>query len=232
MKKFLFAVLAAACLLCGGCGGLGGTMTADFTRGASDAFTCSDGWSNGGVFGCSWKESAVSFDGEGLTLTLSGAGDAVTSGEYRSRGFYGYGTYTVVMKPVKNPGVCTGFFTYTGPSDKNPQDEIDIEFLGCDTTKVQFNYYTAGEGGHEFLYELGFDASEGYHTYGFTWMMDAITWYVDGEAVYTATENLPTTPGRIMLNLWNGVGLEDWLGAYDGNAPLTASFRGVSYIEP
>ena len=28
-------------------------------------------------------------------------------------------------------------------------DEIDIEFLGKDTPKVQFNYYTNGQGNHE-----------------------------------------------------------------------------------
>lgn len=67
------------------------------------------------------------------------------------------------MQPISNPGVVSSFFTYTGPSDNNPWDEIDIEFLGKDTTKVQFNYYTNGVGGHEFLYDLGFDASESYH---------------------------------------------------------------------
>lgn len=44
--------------------------------------------------------------------------------------------------------------------------EIDIEVLGKDTTKVQFNYYTNGVGNHEYMYDLGFDASEGFHTYG------------------------------------------------------------------
>lgn len=39
-------------------------------------------------------------------------------------------------------------------------DEIDVEVLGKDTTKVQFNYYTNGTGNHEYLYDLGFDASE------------------------------------------------------------------------
>ena len=41
------------------------------------------------------------------------------------------------------------------------------------------------------MYDLGFDASEGYHTYGFDWQKDSITWYVDGKAVYTATQQYP-----------------------------------------
>ena len=50
---------------------------------------------------------------------------------------------------------------YTGPSDDDPWDEIDFEFLGYDTTKVQLNYYTDGVGGHEYMLDLGFDAYEG-----------------------------------------------------------------------
>ena len=101
------------------------------------------------------------------------------------------------MMPIKADGVDTGFFMYTGPSDGDPWDEIDFEFLGYDTTKVQLNYYTDGVGGHEYMLDLGFDASEGYHTYGFDWQPDRITWYVDGVARYSATENLPTNPGRL-----------------------------------
>lgn len=46
---------------------------------------------------------------------------------------------------------------------------IDIEILGKDTTKVQLNYYTDGVGKHEYMYDLGFDSSEAFHTYGFDW---------------------------------------------------------------
>ena len=133
------------------------------------------------------------------------------------------------MQPIRNPGVVSSFFTYTGPSDNNPWDEIDIEFLGKDTTKVQFDYYTNGVGGHEYIYDLGFDASEGYHEYGFDWQPDHITWYVDGIAVYTATKNLPVTPGKIMMNAWPGIGVDDWLAPYDGQTPLVAYYDWISY---
>ena len=103
------------------------------------------------------------------------------------------------MQAIKNDGVVSSFFIYTGPSDNNPWDEIDIEVLGKDTTKVQFNYFTNGVGNHEYMYDLGFDASKGYHTYGFDWQPDKITWYVDGKEVYSATTNIPSTPGKIVL---------------------------------
>lgn len=44
---------------------------------------------------------------------------------------------------------------------------INIEILGKDTTKVQFNYFTDSRGDHEFFYDLGFDASEDFHDYAF-----------------------------------------------------------------
>ena len=65
----------------------------------------------------------------------------------------------MIMKPIKNDGVVSSFFTYTGPSDGTRWDEIDIEFLGKNTTQVQFNYYTNGVGNHEYLYNLGFDVT-------------------------------------------------------------------------
>ena len=198
----------------------------------SEKFEFSDGWSNGSMFNCTWRKSNGSiFDGSmKLTIDKDLLDKPPYSGaEFRSRDFYGYGMYEVVMKPIKNDGVVSSFFTYTGPSDSNPWDEIDIEFLGKDTTKVQFNYFTDSKGNHEFLYDLGFDASEEFHTYGFDWQADSITWYVDGEAVYTATENIPSTPGKIMMNVWPGTGVDGWLNAFDGTVPLTAEYKSVDF---
>ncbi len=210
---------------------------ADLTKGYSDdvsaKFEASDGWSNGSMFNCTWRKRNVTFEQGGMKLSIdSDMGDIPYSGgEFRSKDFYGFGYYETKMKPISNSGVVSSFFTYTGPSDNNPWDEIDIEFLGKDTTKVQFNYFTDGKGNHEHLYDLGFDASEEFHTYGFLWQTDSITWYVDGEAVYTATENIPQTPSKIMLNTWPGTGVDGWLGAFDGTVPLTAEYHFIDFRE-
>ncbi len=208
------------------------TMYANFREGAAEEFFASDGWSNGSCFDCVWRGSNATFRDQALNLTI----DKDTSGsyrysgaEYRTTDFYAYGYYETSMQAIRNDGVVSSFFTYTGPSDNNPWDEIDIEILGKDTTKVQFNYYTNGVGNHEYLYDLGFDASTGYHTYGFDWQKDSITWYVDGKAVYQATSNIPSTPGKIMMNVWPGIGVNDWLKAYDGTTPLTAKYQWVTY---
>ncbi|WP_245864666.1 beta-glucanase [Paenibacillus donghaensis] len=190
-----------------------------------------DGWSNGGMFNCTWRAANATFTSAGqLRLALTSPSNNQFDGaEYRSTNKYGYGKYEVNMKPVKNIGVVTAFFTYTGPSEGTAWDEIDIEFLGKDTTKVQFNYFTNGVGGHEKVVNLGFDASQGYHTYAFDWQPGSIKWYVDGVLKHTATSNIPTNPGKIMMNLWNGTGVDSWLGSYNGANPLYAYYDWVKY---
>ncbi len=208
------------------------TMFEDFRDGKADYFFASDGWTNGNPFDCVWTEDNTKLSDGALHLTIdkdySGKYN-YTGAEYRTSDHYHYGYYETSMKAIKNDGVVSSFFTYTGPSEDNPWDEIDIEILGKDTTKVQLNYYTNGVGNHEVMYDLGFDASEGYHTYGFDWQPDHITWYVDGKAVYTAYSNIPSTPGRIMMNAWPGIGVDEWLKPFNGNTPLTASYQWVTF---
>ena len=186
-------------------------------------------WSNGGMFNCTWSPNNVTFQNGQIKLTIDKNGSGYTGGEYRTKKYYGYGLYQVNMKPIKNPGVVSSFFTYTGESDGTKWDEIDIEFLGYDTTKVQFNYYTNGQGNHEYLYNLGFDASQSFHTYGFDWNQGSITWYVDGKAVYTATSNIPDTPGKIMMNVWPGIGVDNWLQPYNGRTGISAYYDWASW---
>ncbi len=215
-------------------------LQVDFTGGDSNSATMeiANGWSNEGQFNTTWRRTNITFKDDKMQMILSEdtatkiKGIPYAGAEYRSKKFYGYGRYEVSMKPIKNDGVVSSFFTYTGPSDNNPWDEIDIEFLGKDTTIVQFNYFTKGRGNHEYIHELGFDASEDFHTYAFEWHEDKIVWFVDDVEVYTATKTIPTTRGKIMMNVWCGTGAnaERWLKPFDpSNLPLTAEYEWFSY---
>lgn len=212
------------------------TVIADFTaEGENEEIYASDGWSNMGSFNCEWDTGRVAFEDGYAKLTIAENPDGSEAdcneyfgGEMRTRGYYGYGDYEVSMKPAKKVGtastffVCTGDYDYQpGSSTPNPWDEVDIEFLGQDTTKVQFNYFVngVGTGVHEYVYDLGFDASEDFHTYGFRWAEDHITWFVDGEPVYrvdaSADNPMPSTAGRMLMNYWcgNSKGY-GWMGQY------------------
>lgn len=200
-----------------------------FTNGMPEGFWARNDRGNGQPFNCSFQNSNAVIADNMLTLKLTkGGGDRGYAGaEFRSWMKFGYGYYSVSMKAAKCDGVISSFFTYTNW----PWDEIDIEFLGNDTTKVQFNYYTNGQGGHEYVYHLGFDASEDFHEYGFDWQPDSITWYVDGVSVYRATVDIPSTAGHIMMNLWNVADSNaDWAGKFDDSIlPVNAQYQWIGY---
>ena len=210
-----------------------GRFTADenkiaiFQDSAIDGFWARNDRGNGPPFNCSFSNQNAVIENGILTLLLAKNGSGYVGAEYRSRAKFSYGYYSVSMKAAKCPGVISSFFTYTGW----PWDEIDIEFLGDDTTRVQFNYFIDGEGGHEYVYELSFDASEDFHEYGFDWQPDSITWYVDGVSVYQVTGNMPSHAGNIMMNLWNVADSHSyWAGKFDDSElPVTAQYEWIGY---
>ncbi len=228
------------------------TMVSNFSAGQAGDFFASDGWCNGRPFDCYWTKNNAAIRNNLLELNINAKDNQhndiygedyethekwypnYSGGEFRTNSFYHYGYYETSMKAIKNDGVVSSFFTYTGPSDvvngqKNPWDEIDIEILGKDTTKVQLNYYRDGKGGHEYMYDLGFDASQDFHRYGFDWQPDHITWYVDGKEAYTMWGDVPKTPGKIMMNAWPGRKVDEWLKPFNGRTGLTAYYQWVTY---
>lgn len=223
---------------------LSGATLADFTQGEAETFFASDGWDNGDVFNVTWSKKNLSYADNALKLLITESSSTAEgalpylAGEARSYQYFGYGDYSVKMKPAKVEGTATAFFVCTGPYDEdeegnpNPHDEIDIEFLGTDTTKVQFNYFVDGTGGHEYMYDLGFDASAEYHEYGFRWAEDHIVWFVDNKPVYKVTaegdDKMPSTAGRILMNHWCGTEkAEGWMGEYSGSNGITSDYAWV-----
>jgi beta-glucanase (GH16 family) len=222
---------------------IGGSFTDNFNSFDTSHWYKSDGWSNGGMFNVGWRADHVWFNGGVMGINLDTAtcpggcsGKPYASGEYRTTDLYSYGRFEASLMAVKRTGTVTSFFTYTGPSDNQPWDEIDVEILGKNTTQMQTNYFTNGVGGHETIINLGFDASTGYHSYAIEWWnQGTINWFVDGRLVHQETGSrgpLPTHPQRIMANLWPGIGVDSWLGpfAYPGTA-LTARYDWVKYTE-
>lgn len=129
-----------------------------------------------------------------------------------SRNTYLYGRFTTVIKPANASGLITGIFLHRN----SPRQEIDIEFLGKDTTKMLVNvFYNPGGDGARFdfgyrgtpvLIDLGFDASAKFHQYGIDWSPIAIRWFVDGKLVYKRANWEPTPiphlPMQLFVNLW------------------------------
>ncbi|MCU0652057.1 MAG: family 16 glycosylhydrolase, partial [Candidatus Omnitrophica bacterium] len=141
-----------------------------------------------------------------------------TSGAICSRQLYGYGRFQAMIKPAKASGLITGIFLHRN----SPRQEIDLEILGKDTTKVLLNvFYNPGPEGTKLEYgyrgtpviiDLGFDAAIDFHCYTIEWSQIAIRWYVDGklicERVSWDPTPIPHLPMQFNVNLWYSRSIE------------------------
>jgi len=197
----------------------------------------SSGWANGEHQSCEWRAGNVSAQDKALRLTLSDKGALKrkwSCGEIQTKALYSYGRYEARMKTAAGSGLNTAFFTYIGPPQGVPEhDEIDFEFLGKDSKTVQLNYYRKGQGGHEHIVDLGFDASEDFHDYAFDWLPEKIIWYIDGKQVHetqTGATDIPVNPSKIYLSLWsNAPSINKWMGPFTYNGPYTADYEWVKF---
>jgi GR25 family glycosyltransferase involved in LPS biosynthesis len=151
----------------------------------------------------------------GAQLTLRQEKTSVrdfTSGAIASKAAFLYGTFEAELRPSDAAGVVTGVFLHRN----GPRQEIDIEFLGKDTSTLMANvYFNPGNDGTrlEFGYRgtptvihLGFDASKAFHRYTIDWRSHFIRWYVDGRLVHERVTweptPIPDMPLQFNVNLW------------------------------
>lgn len=183
-----------------------------------------------------WDAGLIHFKSDRLELELRRrkvAYKEIAGAEYQRRGFYHYGRYEVVMRAAPGSGTVSAMFTHTHGQFGDPHDEIDIEFLGKDLTRMHANYFTNGREHGGIYIPLGFDASREVHLYAFEWAPDSIRWYVDDRLVHTATPDdmaIPQAPGRLMVHLWSGTRDQyDWHGIPTFKNGARARFYCLSY---
>lgn len=183
-----------------------------------------------------YRESNIRFDRTGMTLTLSKTRGEIpfSGGEFQCNGVYGYGRYEVVMKASEQPGAVSSFFIYTGPHFGDPHDEINFELLGRTPGYVNVTYFNGGDNESAEI-PVWFDTGEADHLYAFEWAPDSIRWYVDGVKIHEVEAradefDIPTTTGRVVANLWAGVGSSiEWAGRPEFKR-TTSSYRCISHV--
>ncbi len=197
----------------------GGFLTRLSTPARDPIFFASSYGNAESFYGGDWRPENIEARGGGAFLEVKReihGGMPYTAGEMQSRENYLYGRYEAIMQPARGSGLVTAFFTYTGPWFGDPHDEIDIEFLGSDTTKVHFNYFRNGKTLQPATFDLPFDAAAKPHLYAFEWRPDRITWFVDGVPYYAtdAVEDaIPKTAGKVVFSSWTGKPfMEAWHG--------------------
>ena len=128
----------------------------------------------------------------------------------------------------------------------SPRQEIDIEFLGKDPTKLLVNvYYNPGGEDARFDYgyrgtpvliDLGFDVTRDFHSYAIEWEENEIRWYVDGLMVHRRSSWEPTPiphlPMKFHLNIWPSMS-QELAGNIDVKLlPETALIQSVNINTP
>lgn len=194
----------------------------------------SDGWNNGPHQNCTWSTRQVKTVNGVLELSFEERkeGDRdFACGEIQTRKRYGYGTYEARIKAADGSGLNSAFFTYIGPADKQPHDEIDFEVLGKNTAKVQLNQYVSAKGGNEFLADVPGGANQGFNDYAFVWEKNRLRYYINGELVHEVNDpgKIPVNAQKIFFSLWGTDTLTDWMGTFSYREPATLEVDRVAY---
>ena len=165
-----------------------------------------------------------------------------TSASIASRRRYLYGRLVAELRPSNVSGLITGMFLHRNA----PRQEIDLEFLGKDTTKLLVNVYykPGGEGtkleygyrGTPTLIDLGFDATSEFHRYEIEWCSDFIRWRVDGRLVHERVmwepTPIPHLPMQFNVNLWHSRSRELAGKLAAGNLPARSLIRCIDIQSP
>lgn len=185
-------------------------------------------------FDVRWTPDAATAD-SGLSLGLAPNGldtrrfDAASLRRHTRSHF---GRYEVVMQPARGSGIISGFFTYTGAPYGTRHDEIDIEFLGRDTTIMNVALFTDGAI-QDTQVPLGFDAAEKPRLYAFEWLPDRVRWYAGNRLIHEMRApdyKIPQVPGMLFTNLWAAdAEIAGWSGEIEVHAPVSTMVHCVSY---
>jgi endo-1,3-1,4-beta-glycanase ExoK len=196
-----------------------------------------DGWNNGAHQNCTWSKSQINAAGGTLTLNLTEGQSKdrkYLCGEVQTKSRYSYGTYEVRMKAATGSGLNSAFFSYIGPTDKQPWDEIDFEVLGKNSGQVQLNQYIGGKGGNEKLVPVAGGADQGFNDYAFVWEKDRLRYFVNGKLVHEVTDpsKIPTHDQKIFLSLWGTDTLKDWMGRFSYQGQASMVIDRISFTAP
>jgi GR25 family glycosyltransferase involved in LPS biosynthesis len=188
-----------------------------------------------------FERGGVEHGADGATLVLrrgTGTIRPLTSGALASMNRYLYGRFEANIRSARGAGLITGFFLHRDL----PRQEIDIELLGSDPSKMLTNvYFNPGDEGTAIGYgyrgtphivDLGFDASADFHTYAIEWGPDCIRWLVDNRIVHERPSwdptPIPHLPMQLYANLWSPRSIELAGQLRDGSLPASSTFRRIS----
>ncbi|KAK7418030.1 hypothetical protein QQX98_004169 [Neonectria punicea] len=199
-------------------------VSCDLTKGECDFFKTLPG-------------TDIKYDKKGAHFTIEKETNAPT---VASKKFLFFGRIDVEMQAAEGQGIVTSIVLQS-----DDLDEIDWEWLGGDTQKVQTNYFSKGD---TTVYDRGafHDVSDPlttYHKYSIEWTKDAVNWLIDDNVVRTlkasSVKGFPETPMQVKLGTWCAGGKDtpkgtvDWAGGYTdfSKSPFIAYYKSISVVD-
>ncbi len=143
----------------------------------------------------------------------------------------GYGLYLFTLS--SSPGDAPGPYALLWPaSDVWPGPELDVvEQLPGGQAYSAVHWNENGNNAYTTYPLEGVDTTQ-VHTYGLEWMPGELTGYVDGEEMWTTTENVPRDYADGGQNSAASVGMQTWWSVPDQNGPNSLTAYEVSYGVP
>ena len=165
--------------------------------------------------------------------------------EVRSSDTLTYGRVRARMKFAQGSAVVSSLVTIYTPWPADDWNELDIEFLGKNSDRIQFNHMVnippadPASGHLQFpeMVTLAFDPAADFHTYTIEWQPGEARFLVDGELWHTASEEMArmVLPQNILLTIWASDSAA-WAGAVDETTAPTAAvydwIRVYDYVPP
>jgi endo-1,3-1,4-beta-glycanase ExoK len=145
-----------------------------------------------------------------LTLIQSVAGTLATSvgAEIRSKQLFGYGTYVWMARaastaatPMAAGSAASGSVTDVFNFINDSESEIDFEYQGQTPSTLEMTNYSTVSKSQSTSTPVP-NADGNFHEYKFVWNAAKIDFYLDGNLVSSHTENIPSAPAAVLINLW------------------------------
>ena len=185
----------------------------------------SDGWSNGAHQNCAWAKGQVKATGGLLGVGFApvpSTGRNYSCGELQTKKSFGFGTFEARLKTPAGSGLNAAFFTYIGPTQSKPHDEIDFEILLKNTSLMETTTWVNGKSGDGEIgagqsHELPYPSDSDFIDYAVTWSPDKLEFYVNKVLIRTIEEPafIPKNPQRIFFSLWGSDTLTEWMGPFE-----------------
>lgn len=162
----------------------------------------------------------LDYTSSGLNFTLNKRFD---NPSLQSKFYIFFGKIEVICVPAAGKGIVSTVYLQS-----DDLDEIDLEWIGTETTQVQTNWFSKGNtstydrGAYDSLSDSSTDLFSNAHNYTIDWTKESINWYIDDELVRTvgndSSEGYPQSPMAVFIGVWaggdpsNSEGTIEWAG--------------------